>query len=260
MKLERLTPRFLEKVWGAVPLEPWFTSTGQKIGEVWLEGKTPLPLLVKFLFTSENLSVQVHPADEYAAAHHQSPGKTEMWHILAAEPGARIAAGFREPISAGDLRAASESGEIMDLLAWHEASPGDTFFIPAGTVHAIGAGLVLCEIQQVSDVTYRLFDYHRGRELHLDRSLDVSHRGPYTARTEPCGDVLVSCSHFTVKRYRVEDCLRLDPPPQILIAIEGQGECCGQPLRAGEAWYAPLGSPALDLRGHLTLLGASVTP
>ena len=260
MALERLTPRFLEKVWGSVHLEPWFASTGQKIGEVWFEREAPLPLLVKFLFTSENLSVQVHPGDEYAAAHHHSPGKTEMWHILAAEPGARIAAGFRKPLSAEHLRAASESGSIMDLLAWHDAAPGDTFFIPAGTVHAIGAGLVLCEIQQVSDVTYRLFDYHRGRELQLDQSLDVSDRKPYSARVQPRGDLLVSCSHFTVRRHRVDGSLRLDAPPQMLIAIEGQGECSGQSLRAGEAWYLPPGSPPLDLRGHLTLLGASVTP
>src|ERR1700686_4222876 len=138
MPLERLTPRFLEKIWGSVQLEPWFANTGQRIGEVWFERPEPLPLLVKFLFTSENLSVQVHPGDEYAALHHQSRGKTEMWHILASKPGARIAAGFREPISAERLRAAAESGEIEDLLEWHDAHPGDTFFIPAGTVHAIG--------------------------------------------------------------------------------------------------------------------------
>ena len=165
----RLTPSFREKIWGSTRLEPWFPNSERKIGEVWFEGVDHLPLLIKFLFTSEKLSVQVHPDDDYARVHHDSRGKTEMWHILAAEPGARIAAGFREPITTDQLTAAALSGEIEDLLAWFEAMPGDTFFIPAGTVHAIGAGLVLCEIQQHSDVTYRLYDYGRPRELHLDQ-------------------------------------------------------------------------------------------
>src|SRR6476660_7140505 len=156
----RLTPRFVPKVWGSIHLEPWFPNASEKIGEVWFEplpGASALPLLIKFLFTTEPLSVQVHPE-----------GKTEMWHILAAEPGAKIAAGFREPITGQRLRESALSGEIEQLLEWFEARPGDTFFIPAGTVHAIGAGLVLCEIQQHSDLTYRLFDYGRRRELHLD--------------------------------------------------------------------------------------------
>src|SRR5271165_3300984 len=172
MQPKRLQPRFLEKVWGSTRLEPWFESTGAKIGEVWFEGAGPLPILVKFIFTTEKLSVQVHPDDVYAAKHHNSRGKTEMWHVLAAAPGARIAAGFREPVSAERLRAGALSGEIEELLAWHEARPGDTFFIPAGTVHAIGAGLTLCEIQQFSDITYRLYDYGRPRELHLAKALD----------------------------------------------------------------------------------------
>src|SRR5689334_22571221 len=97
----KLTPRFLEKVWGSTRLEPWFLNSQKKIGEVWFEGAEKPPLLVKFLFTSENLSVQVHPE-----------GKTEMWHILAAEPGAKIAAGFRAPVTAERVRAAALSGEI----------------------------------------------------------------------------------------------------------------------------------------------------
>jgi mannose-6-phosphate isomerase len=257
MPLERLTPRFLEKIWGAVHLEPWFASDGRKIGEVWFERTAPLPLLVKFLFTSENLSVQVHPGDEYAARHHQSRGKTEMWHVLAAQPGARIAAGFREPLSAERLHASAQSGEIEDLLDWRDARPGDTFFIPAGTVHAIGAGLVLCEIQQVSDITYRLYDYNRGRALQLDHSLAVSHLKPCPALVEPQGDRLVSCEYFTVNRHRIEGDRRISPPPELLIVTEGEGTCAGQVLRAGEVWYTPPGTPRLDLSGDLTVLAAS---
>src|SRR5579872_6074020 len=158
--MHRLTPSFREKPWGSTHLAPWFPNPATRIGEVWFETDA-LPVLVKFLFTTEKLSVQVHPEDDYARTHHDSRGKTEMWHILAAEPGAKIAAGFREGLSAEQLKSASLSGEIEQMLEWFDASPGDTFFIPAGTVHAIGAGLTLCEIQQHSDITYRLYDYGR---------------------------------------------------------------------------------------------------
>lgn len=257
MSPRRLTPSFREKVWGSTHLEPWFPNSQHKIGEVWFEGVDQLPLLVKFLFTSEKLSVQVHPGDAYARAHHNSPGKTEMWHILAAERGAQIAAGFKETLQAEQLKAAALSGEIENLLQWFDAAPGDTFFIPAGTVHAIGAGLALCEIQQHSDVTYRLYDYGRPRELHLDRALAVSHRGPYAARPEPSGDVLVSCEYFTTERLHVETATLYQPLAdrgQVLIAIEGTGHIAGQPTKAGDAWYVPAGASAFELSGAVTFL------
>ncbi len=133
----RLTPSLKEKVWGSTKLEPLFPNSNDKIGEAWYE--SDLPVLIKFLFTTEKLSVQVHPNDAYARQHHDSLGKTEMWHILAAEPGAQIAAGFKETITPQQLKEASLSGEIENLLQWFDAAPGDTFYIPAGTVHAIGA-------------------------------------------------------------------------------------------------------------------------
>jgi mannose-6-phosphate isomerase len=238
--LTRLSPRFVPKVWGSTRLEPWFPNASEKIGEVWLEATEPLPLLVKFLFTSENLSVQVHPE-----------GKTEMWHILAAEPGAKIAAGFRETIPEERLRASALSGEIEKLLEWHEATPGDTFFIPAGTVHAIGAGLVLCEIQQHSDITYRLFDYGRPRELHLDEGVRVSHRGPHAARQRVRQGVLVSCPFFTTEKIRVDEERRVEAG-RMMIVLEGDLKIAGQRSRAGEAWMA--GSEAVDLTGQATVL------
>jgi mannose-6-phosphate isomerase len=254
----RLQPRFLEKVWGSEHLEPWFRSTGAKIGEVWFEGSGELPLLVKFLFTSGKLSVQVHPDDVYAAQHHNSRGKTEMWHVLAAEPGAQIAAGFRQAVSAEELRAAALSGEIEELLAWHEARPGDTFFIPAGTVHAIGAGLTLCEIQQFSDVTYRLYDYGRPRELHLDRSLAVSRREPHSARVDAHGEELVSCEHFTVTRHECRGTIEFLHPPHLLIAIDGEGNIGSERVHSGEVWYSAPGTTPFEVSGSLTLLGASI--
>src|SRR4051812_40753821 len=200
--IERLPPLPVEKSeWGSTKLEPWFPNSPVKIGEVWYEGPPESPLLIKFLFTTAALSVQVHPEDDYAAQHHQSRGKTEMWHILAAEPGARIAAGFRKPISVEQMRAAAQSGEIEQLLMWHEAKRGDTFFIPAGTVHAIGGGLTLCEIQQKSDITYRLYDYGRPRELHLDHGTQVSNLGPHQARQSARDGLLVECPYFTTEKY-----------------------------------------------------------
>jgi mannose-6-phosphate isomerase len=267
MPLERLTARFLEKVWGSEHLQPWFPNSetkigAKKIGEVWFEGpgSLELPLLVKFLFTSGKLSVQVHPDDAYAARAHGSRGKTEMWHVLAAEPGARIAAGFREPVSEERLRAAARSGEIEELLAWHAASPGDTFFIPAGTVHAIGAGLVLCEIQQRSDITYRLYDYGRPRELHIEESLAVSRRAPHSARVEAKREELIACEHFTVGRRIVTASSEFICPPGqfvLLIVTDGEGSLHGNPVRAGQVWYAPPGTPPVGVRGDLTLLWAS---
>jgi mannose-6-phosphate isomerase len=261
MPLVKLKPRFLEKVWGSERLEPWFQNTGAKIGEVWFEGSGDLPLLVKFLFTSDKLSVQVHPDDVYAAEHHHSRGKTEMWHVLAAQPGARIAAGFREPVPAERLQAAALSGKIEELLAWHEARPGDTFFIPAGTVHAIGAGLTLCEIQQLSDVTYRLYDYGRPRELHLDHALAVSRREPHSARAaaspEAGGEQLVSCQYFTVTRYRISGAMQFSNVPDLVIAIDGEGSIAGDDIRSGEVWYAAPGTNPFEVTGNLTLLGVS---
>jgi mannose-6-phosphate isomerase len=257
MGLRRLTPSFREKIWGATHLEPWFPNSVRKIGEVWFEGVDDLPLLIKFLFTSEKLSVQVHPNNDYARVHHDSRGKTEMWHILAAEPGAKIAAGFRMEISAEKLRESALSGEIEDLLAWHDARPGDTFFIPAGTVHAIGSGLVLCEIQQNSDVTYRLYDYGRPRELHLAQATAVSARTSHAALQKPEGEVLVRSEYFTTSKFAVDSPRQYRPAPgafEVLIVIHGNGSLAGQETKAGEAWYVPAGTPPFDMAGHMTLL------
>ncbi len=262
MQLQRLQPRLLEKVWGSTRLEPWFETGGAKIGEVWFEGPE-LPILVKFIFTTEKLSVQVHPDDAYAARHHGSRGKTEMWHVLAAAPGAQIVAGFREPVSTERLRAAALSGEIEDLLEAYPAAPGDTFFLPAGTVHTIGAGLVLCEIQQHSDLTYRLYDYGRPRELHLDHALAVTRRDPHPVRQVPDGGHLVSCPYFTVVRRQIEGKSKLPPRQkgfELLIVTEGEGWIGGQPVRPGEVWYLPPRTQSLEVAGNLTLLAASTEP
>jgi mannose-6-phosphate isomerase len=255
VKPSRLTPRFLEKVWGSTRLQPWFPNSDRKIGEVWFHTED-IPLLVKFLFTTDKLSVQVHPGDEYARIHHNSAGKTEMWHVLAAEPGARIAAGFREPLDETRLKTAALSGEIEGLLEWVEARPGDTFFIPAGTVHAIGGGLSLLEIQQHSDVTYRLYDYGRPRELHLDHAAATSHRRPHVALQKPSGETLVSCDYFHTSRITINGSQSYRPggSSELLVFIEGSGELNRESTQAGDVWHVPAGAQACEVQGNVTVL------
>lgn len=176
MKLET---KAVEKVWGRRDLPPPFVAPGDEpVGEIWFDPPPELPqVLVKYLFTSEKLSVQVHPSD--AEAPQGSRGKEECWLVLDAEPGASLAIGFKDRIDSDAMRAAALDGSIEDALEWHPVKAGDFFYLPAGTVHAIGPGLTLVEVQQNSDITYRLFDYGRPRELHLEDGVKVAKGEPY---------------------------------------------------------------------------------
>jgi mannose-6-phosphate isomerase len=235
----RLPTRFLEKVWGTTDLLPWYPVANQKIGEVWFEAD--IPLLVKFIFTSERLSVQVHPNDEFAAAHEASRGKTEMWYVIRADPGARLAVGFRETLSRERLRESALTGEIERLLNWVDVQAGDAFFIPAGTVHAIGGGLALCEVQQYSDITYRLYDYGRPRELHLDKSIQVSFTNASIAKPV---QLPIDCEYFHTELARTNSQLLYKPEAErfhIVIFVSGLGTIAGQQFREGEAWLVPAG-------------------
>lgn len=253
----RLSASFKEKVWGSERLRPWYPDAKVKIGEVWFGEERNLPILVKLLFTTDRLSVQVHPDDEFAVRHHGegARGKTEMWHILRADPGAKIALGFHEPVEAHRLPDYCASGEIERLLNWIEVEAGDTYFTPAGTVHAIGGGLVLCEIQQQSDITYRLYDYGRPRELHLERGLQVlrtsGHRGR-EARVDLGNGayLLAECEYFRTELYEFERNIDHPPPDgrdEILIFIAGNGSLGGQAYNIGDAWLLPSGIGALRI-------------
>jgi mannose-6-phosphate isomerase len=174
--------REVEKVWGMDVLPaPFVAPAGTRIGEIWFEPPAILPsLLVKYIFTSEKLSVQVHPNDAQAlAANEPDTGKEECWLVIGAEPGAALGIGFHQDIDVDAMRAAALDGRIEDLLVWYPVQPGDFFYIPAGTVHAIGAGVSLIEIQQNSDITYRLYDYGRPRPLHLDAGFKVAQGTPH---------------------------------------------------------------------------------
>jgi mannose-6-phosphate isomerase len=259
---ELLAGTFHERIWGTTQLSPWFDDCSKKIGEVWFQAEPPLPLLVKFLFTSAALSVQVHPNDAYARIHENSAGKTEMWHVLRANPGARIALGLSQKITAAQLRASSESGEIEQLLNWLEVHPGDTFLIPAGTIHAIGAGVVICEIQQTSDITYRLYDYGRARELHLERAMDVSFMDRWEPIKPPAG-FLSRCPYFATQAIDINAPLTYVPDDDrfhLVIFTEGCGRIGSRPFRAGEVWHLPAGAGAfrIEPEGSARLLRAYV--
>lgn len=225
-------------------------------GEIWFTAEEELPLLFKFIYTHQALSFQVHPGDLYAAEHHNSRGKTEMWYIASAAPDAKIALGFREPVTRQRLRVAAMSGEIQDLLNWVAPRPRDAFFVPAGTVHAIGAGIELWEVQENSDVTYRLFDYGRGRQLHLDQALDVinmEQSDPGPVRLPVC------CEWFCTDRMESEGSIDLAPDGErwhALICVKGRGAIQGEAFEEGQVWLLPPGEVALKLNceAHCELL------
>jgi mannose-6-phosphate isomerase len=239
----RLTPSLREKVWGRRRLEPWFPDSAAPIGEAWYLGDRELPLLVKFLFTSERLSIQVHPDDGEGV----TKGKTEMHHILEAEPGAAIALGFRRPITRERLREACATGEIEELVNWFPVKAGETYFTPAHTVHAIGGGIVLCEIQQNTDVTYRLWDYGRPRDRHVDQAVPIADTGVHPGPIQPAAlgngrNLLVRSRHFVTE----EICLPpggafapLHEACQLMVCLDGCGAIGAHPLRAGEVWFLP---------------------
>ena len=179
MKLKR---KFVDKPWGQETLPEVFNGPSEKkIGEVWFEapkGITP-QLMTKYLFTSEKLSIQVHPNDRQARRIGLPHGKEECWYILDAEPGARLGLGLKKPVSATKLKTAAILGEIEQLIDWKPVKKGDFFYVPAGTIHAIGADVSVVEIQQNVDITYRIYDYGRPRELHLDEAMAISRLSPY---------------------------------------------------------------------------------
>jgi mannose-6-phosphate isomerase len=285
----QLLPIFRERVWGRETLAPYFPEVplNQRIGEIWftheenrtITGETLgellaarpeilgraadpthpgiCPLLVKLLFTSERLSVQVHPDDSYAQQHHSCLGKTEAWYVVDAQPPGEVAVGFKAPLSPERLRESALSGEIEQLLDWRTAAPGDLFFVPAGTVHAIGAGMTICEVQESSDITYRLYDYGRPRELHLEHGMQVSQLGPYTHHAESRAidrgrEELLACDYFRMERLRIEDSRAMTGGLAyylLLICLKGAGTLAGQAFLPGQAWMLPAGAEGFAING-----------
>ncbi|MFB3777435.1 MAG: class I mannose-6-phosphate isomerase [Bryobacteraceae bacterium] len=247
----QLSASLVEKVWGIERLEPWLRSPGGRIGEVWYalpEGPC-LPILVKLLFTSDRLSVQVHPDEAYARAHEGCGGKAEMWYVLAADPGATLALGFLEPVTRQRARQAAETGEIEQLLRWWPVSAGQVYYVPPGTVHALGAGVTVCEIQQNNPITYRLYDYGRPRDLQLDRAVEALRFQPNPGLLPSTGQPLVSCPYFVVERLEVGS-LHYQPDPErfhLLVAIQGTGGIGDASFAPGQVWYIPPGAEPFEL-------------
>ena len=234
---------------------------------------TEFPLLLKLLAAKGTLSVQVHPDDEYAKAHENKLGKTEAWVILHAEEGASLLYGIREGVTIDDLRRALTGGEDVEpLIQRIPVKAGDVFYMPAGMVHAIGAGILLCEVQQSSNVTYRLYDYGRKdrygqlRQLHLDKALDVLDT---TARpqileaqeNEEGRARLCACKYFSVERQRVCRKTALagdDASFTALMFLEGRGTVQAEDTtlswKSADCFFVPAGRRPILLEGEGTLL------
>ena len=211
MTIEHACMQVVHKPWGSTDLRPWseVQAGSTPIGELWFQRAdpaAPLPaLLLKLLFTNEPLSIQVHPDDAYAQSIGMAHGKTEAWYILSAAPGAKVAVGLKGQLTAPQLQASIEDGTIADLVQWHLVRKDDAIFVPAGTIHAIGSGLVIAEIQQRSDATFRLFDYGRQRELHAVNAVASALAGPAECqsiqrRLTNARTLLVASSHFVLER------------------------------------------------------------
>lgn len=210
MAMERAGVRIVRKPWGCSDLRPWSAQNdGDAIGELWFQRDdvtTPEPtLLFKLLFTAQPLSIQVHPDDDYARSIGLPNGKTEAWYILSATPEAKIAVGLNRTLDAAQLRAAIADQSIADMVQWRSVVKDDVISIPAGTIHAIGAGLVVAEIQQRSEATFRIYDHGRQRELHIDNAVASAHASPAPVQAAPtrltdARTVLAADIHFVLER------------------------------------------------------------
>ena len=271
------------KPWGSTDLRPWnraSTSDGP-IGELWFERPIlasgfPAPetaLLLKLLFTTEPLSIQVHPDDAFARSIGLANGKTEAWYILSAVAGARVAVGLNYPRSAAELRTAITDGSIANIVHWHPVHQGDVISIPAGTIHAIGAGIVLAEIQQHSDTTFRLFDYGRQRELQIENAVAVATAGPYEPPSPPerCSDARLALTvnpYFALERIDLAagSVWTLDAPKETwLLAIEGHARLGSTKLSPGDAVFlqadhADIEAGADGLKALLAYPGPTLNP
>jgi mannose-6-phosphate isomerase len=295
-----IEPTFSPRIWGArslVPLYPEKTNLPEPIGEAWLTdvncriatgpfaGKTlaeawrempaewrgtnlastaDFPLLVKFLFPTDKLSIQVHPDDAYASVHEKAAGghgKTEMWHVVSAEPGAKVLVGFKPGVRKEKVLAALEAHTLEDLLIPWPVVAGDTIFLPARTPHTIGPGIILCEVQEYSDLTYRIYDYGRvdahgkPRELHVEKALAVlnfaeSIGGKVAPLEIPTklGEryLLAACPYFATERWDFKATVQTEPYAaqfELFIILAGSGYVHWQdtPLRyrRGECWFVP---------------------
>lgn len=319
MDVIRLKPALKDIIWGGKRLKNEFgyDFEGDKIAEAWVisahpsgqsravggrfdgreladilaenprflgekcDKSRPFPLLVKFIDAARDLSIQVHPDDAYAAANGGGYGKTEMWYVMDAEPGAGIYFGFSRQVSPAEFSAAVADGSVCSLLNRVECKKGDVFLIPAGTVHAIGAGLLICEIQQSSDTTYRIFDYNRPgadgkpRQLHIRQASECADYTPIRPDGSPMGKAeiksgmsvtpLTRCGYFDVKRMSCDGkgIVFCGEDSFMLAAVtEGSGRlrCGGEEIafEKGDGLFIPAGSGSCEITGQAELVTATL--
>jgi mannose-6-phosphate isomerase len=277
--IEHACTRVVSKPWGSTDLSPWsdIQPDGIAIGELWFQrpdADAPAPaLLLKLLFTKGPLSIQVHPDDAFAHSIGLVNGKTEAWYILSATPEAKVAVGLKRELTALQLRASIEDGSIVDLIQWRRVWKDDVIFVPAGTIHAIGPGLVLAEIQQRSDTTFRLFDHGRQREIHVDNAVAAANAGPAECQSIPSRltevrSVLVTSPYFVLERIDLprNSNWRLHAEQETwVLVVEGHARIGPMNAFIGEAIFVEADRTSLKVgtrgfKGLLAYLGPKPNP
>ena len=261
MTLTKLATRIVDKPWGRVGIDPRFNADpNEQIGEIWFEAPAarPLDVMAKYLFTTERLSIQVHPDDATAQARGQRSGKTECWIVLEAGDDAELGIGTRRAVDADALIAAAKDGSIVKLIDWRKPRVGNFIYNPAGTIHALGPGLTVLEVQQAVDLTYRLYDYGRPRELHLDEARDVVKAAPHHHPLDGTIDFAATRVLADEGKFGVAWCHRtapaIGPKPELqLIPIDAPMTVDGTTLNPGECALYDGDPAALTSEGAFVL-------
>ncbi len=248
-----------------VSLQQYINENGKEILGTNCEKFENFPILIKFIDAKGNLSIQVHPDDEYALKNENSYGKTEMWYVMDCADDAFLYYGFKEEISKEEFKQRIENETLLEVLNKVNVKKGDVFFIEAGVIHAIGENTTIAEIQQNSNLTYRVFDYGRvgadgkKRELHIDKAIEVTRREIPVDKS--FGKHLASCEYFTVDKIDLqEEALEIADEKSFvhLLVLEGIGEItCGESLEKfnkGDSYFVPANSGEIKINGQGTLL------
>ena len=291
-KIYRLTPATKDNLWGGNKLRAYGKNADSEIiaetwelsftqgGEAKIEdGRTTVeafprdtwgtnaakfpffPTLTKFIDAREKLSVQVHPSDEYALKNEGQYGKTEMWYVVEADEGAGLYMGLERRVNPDEFLAAVKDGSVEKLLSFKEVKAGDVFFIPSGTIHAIGAGVVIFEIQQNSTLTYRLYDYMRRdkagnlRELHVEKAMSVCDLDVYKGapRVENSPEIIGKCEYFETAKYKLNFTnlpLFVDESSFLSVTcVGGEGTIEGEKISKGDSFFIPAGAGYILITG-----------
>jgi len=288
MKIQKLIPECKDYVWGGNKLKEAYGKISEKtlVAESWelsfhkdgltktenglalttqltkeelgsnLSGFEFFPVLNKFIDAKQNLSVQVHPSDAYALKNENSFGKTEMWYIVEAEEGAGIYLGFNRDVTSEEYKRAIEQNKLTELLNFYKVKAGECYFIPAGTVHAIGAGCLIYEIQQNSNLTYRVYDYGRGRELHIEKALTVSNLNKHENITLK-GEALGVSKYFTVTKLLCAQKRDLQTDGKTfhcVTVVKGEGKIEGLLVKKGDSLFVPANYGKYTLTGDMEVI------